>query len=424
MREAKMNRRMRRFGTMVLLALAGWPQGPAAAQGPGQQGQGQGQGQQGQQAPGQSSTPAQGQNPATARPDSLVIDSIRPPRAAMGDRISIFTASALPADPGGQVRKLVLFLDGRPMPGVHARPVGRTGREWEVQLLRADSSRDAWVPVLGSPDGLMARPRVGLGPENGTELTVARDGVDRLELVVVNRIRLILWLVLLAAALIGCVWLSRHRGLLRDSVPADLPPEQRPYSLARFQMAFWFFLVTAVFVGVWLVTTDHRGIVTAEALVLLGIAAGTAAGARSIEAGKADAWAAQTARRAEAETRVAMLPAAGPAADTDRVADSTALVALRTERADAEARLAALKAVPAAPVSPASEGFLNDILKDADGTAFHRFQALAWTLVLGIVFLAGAWRTLSMPAFDTTLLALLGISGGTYLGFKLSEPHT
>ena len=42
----------------------------------------------------------------------------------------------------------------------------------------------------------------------------------------------------------------------------------------------------------------------------------------------------------------------------------------------------------------------------------------AWTLVLGIIFVQEVYRGLAMPEFNASLLALLGISAGTYLGLK------
>jgi hypothetical protein len=71
-----------------------------------------------------------------------------------------------------------------------------------------------------------------------------------------------------------------------------------------------------------------------------------------------------------------------------------------------------------------NEHFLTDILSDADGVSFHRFQMAAWTLVLGIVFVKGVYENLAMPDFDTTLLGLLGLSAGTYLGLKVPEATT
>ena len=51
--------------------------------------------------------------------------------------------------------------------------------------------------------------------------------------------------------------------------------------------------------------------------------------------------------------------------------------------------------------------------------SFHRFQMLAWTLMLGFVFVIKVSADRAMPEFNAMTLALLGISAGTYLGFKL-----
>lgn len=67
---------------------------------------------------------------------------------------------------------------------------------------------------------------------------------------------------------------------------------------------------------------------------------------------------------------------------------------------------------------------MTDILTDANGISFHRFQMLAWTIVLVSIFLNGVFRTLTMPPLNPTLLALMGISAGTYLGFKIPEKQT
>ncbi|HKV39453.1 MAG TPA: hypothetical protein VJX67_09585, partial [Blastocatellia bacterium] len=39
----------------------------------------------------------------------------------------------------------------------------------------------------------------------------------------------------------------------------------------------------------------------------------------------------------------------------------------------------------------------------------------------GVIFCVEVYKNLSMPQFDPTLLALMGISAGTYLGFKFPE---
>ena len=67
---------------------------------------------------------------------------------------------------------------------------------------------------------------------------------------------------------------------------------------------------------------------------------------------------------------------------------------------------------------------LKDLLSEDEGEGrvitFHRFQIVGWTLILGVVFVSEVLSKLSMPVFDATLLTLMGISSGTYLGFKVS----
>ena len=46
---------------------------------------------------------------------------------------------------------------------------------------------------------------------------------------------------------------------------------------------------------------------------------------------------------------------------------------------------------------------------------------LVWTVVVFFVFWGAVWNKLALPEFDNTLLALMGISAGAYLGFKFPE---
>jgi len=86
------------------------------------------------------------------------------------------------------------------------------------------------------------------------------------------------------------------------------------------------------------------------------------------------------------------------------------------------ARIAPLMA-DAAP--QASQGPIKDILTETGvGISFHRFPMFIWTLVLVVLFIVSVWNRLSMPEFSATMLALMGISNGTYLGFKLPQSQT
>jgi ABC-type Mn2+/Zn2+ transport system permease subunit len=73
------------------------------------------------------------------------------------------------------------------------------------------------------------------------------------------------------------------------------------------------------------------------------------------------------------------------------------------------------------PTPAVSQGWLTDILSDEHGISFHRLQMAAWTCAMVGVFLVEVWRTFAMAEFDAMTLALLGISSGTYIGFKFPE---
>jgi hypothetical protein len=162
-----------------------------------------------------------------------------------------------------------------------------------------------------------------------------------------------IWLGLLAAVLVVLLVAARRTDMLRDGPPVD--GVRQPYSLARSQMAFWFFLTVASYVFIWLVTGD-RDSIPPSLLGLMGISAATAIAAFAIS----------------------------------RKAVTT------------------------------SSGWWQDVVSNEDGViALDRLQIVVWTLVLGGIFLTSVLWDLTMPEFNTTLLALMGISSGTYIGFQL-----
>jgi hypothetical protein len=100
------------------------------------------------------------------------------------------------------------------------------------------------------------------------------------------------------------------------------------------------------------------------------------------------------------------------------------LADLKTEQAQKTVRLAEVNAELGSLPSPTgpSQGLLRDILSDESGVSFHRFQMAAWTVVLGFIFVNAVYRDLAMPDFSATMLGLMGISAGTYIGFKIPNP--
>ena len=159
--------------------------------------------------------------------------------------------------------------------------------------------------------------------------------------------------------LVGYVLLrmGRDSTLLRDRCTDVI--SKCTYSLARVQMAWWFFIVFASYVWLWIVGEGIPDLST-QALGLLGIGSGT------------------------------YLVAAG--------------VDVTKENHFGE-----------------SQGFFIDILSDAQGLALYRFQMLVFNVLFGFLFVIYVVQHVSMPDFDSSVLTLLGMSAGTYAGFKIPE---
>jgi len=182
------------------------------------------------------------------------------------------------------------------------------------------------------------------------------------------------------------------------------------------QMAFWFYVVVAAYVYIC-VSTRQVHIPMGSVLGLLGISATTGLAAIAVDRQKRSSLKDQrdnlTAEQLAlaARTKDLATPAQGSAAEKELLEKQYRLAQVNAQ----------LSQLPAMPAPPTSKGFIKDILNDGDGVSFHRFQIAVWTIVLGTVFVWSVYRNISMPEFDASLLTLMGISSGTYVGFKFPE---
>ena len=176
-------------------------------------------------------------------------------------------------------------------------------------------------------------------------------------------------------------------------------------------MAWWFFLVLAAYLFIGVVTSNIATSINNTVLILTGISAATAIGSAVITVNKENSTLIQS-QTAQAQVYV-----------QEKIKKvQTDLKQMATARSDElKTELAILKTQDE-KLKNISQGWYLDILNDADGVSFHRFQIAAWTLVLGIIFVVKVYQTLAMPEFDQSLLTLLGISAGAYIGLKLPEP--
>jgi len=316
-----------------------------------------------------------------------------------------------------KVSEIALVLNGQVIRGLGSAGPDNTYKYLKFDLARLEGDKEEskqnrleWNALMNDlREDKMLHIRIASGgnpPYWGPEETVAFEILPRYSWVV---------LLLLFVLLLSFIVLARRSDILRDRPSVD--GVKQSYSLARCQMAWWFFLVAASYCYLWIVLNNHDSL-TQGVLILTGVSAGTGLAAAVIDANKRQQRDQLEQGKDQLTTSVTALSAAINASP-----QPVAAAQLMAQHQSDSARLAEVNSNLAALPSPVgkSQGFLLDILRDETGISFHRFQMMAWTIILGLVFVSSVWRNFTMPDFSATLLGLMGISSGTYVGFKLSS---
>jgi hypothetical protein len=207
--------------------------------------------------------------------------------------------------------------------------------------------------------------------------------------------------------------------VLRDIAPDGL----WHLSLGRCQMAFWFFIVAGSYIFLWIVTGDYRTL-TAQELLLLGLSSATGLGAFLItdesEAATPRGAAVLTKEELNLEDPDKLQALARAEQEVQNRADLTEAEVLRSQERVTELERRAVYYQKG--WRSALRRSVNDLLSESnDGRpSFHRFQMIGWNLAFGVIFVRAVYYKLAMPEFSSDQLLLMGISNGTYLGFKWS----
>src|SRR6266571_3214326 len=326
--------------------------------------------------------------------------------------------------------KLVPFLNGRAVRGDYPNELHPDSRRLSFHLQIRPENKKLWIDLLGAPHGLTHPVTFTVGLEIDSPFDSVYDQSNPLPLTVISPEYGVIGLLVVLFTLVLFIWLARTTNLIREPGSA-VPGKLRPYNLGRTQMAFWFFLVYVSYVVIWLITSALDTI-TPSLLGLMGISAGTALGEALIDSGKDKASSSQLqdliAEKQSLEQGIPEFQSQVSAinAKATLTPDDTAnRDSLNRQLQDSRTRLAQLtqqlQTINPPSTEGDSQGLLRDILRDGSGYSFHRFQIFAWTIVLGIIFVSSVYNNLSMPEFSTTLLGLMGISSGTYIGFKFPE---
>ena len=329
------------------------------------------------------------------------------------------------------VNKLVPYINGRSIKANYPDELHLERGRVIFHLQITPESKDAWTDLLGEPSGTRRPVSLSAGLENGSAFDTIYGKDNTVPLTVISPVYGIVAVGVITVTLFLLLWLARNTNIIREPGPPAVSGKRRPYNLGRAQMAFWFFLIYASYTTIWLIT-NALDTITSSLLALMGISAGTALGEALIDNGKDASKTNQvielTSEKQAIEQTVSQLQvqvdsinALSAPTVTDqanRDAMNRQLIEGRTRIGQIDQQLHTLTAEAAPTVS---QGFMRDILSDGSGYSFHRFQIFAWTIVLGIIFVSSVYNGLTMPEFSQTLLGLMGLSAGTYIGFKFPE---
>lgn len=259
---------------------------------------------------------------------------------------------------------LLLYLDGIAMTGIKANAIDVSSGYINFTITRNDNN-DPWDIFYVSPAPKYWKKDVSLSIgyyQTGAITTKA----NQVSLVIIRTGYF--WIAIVCILIILILFFyANKRGMLKDISTQVL--KDKPYSLGRSQLAYWTLIVSISYVFIALVTGGLAPLSTST-LILLGISGATTAAAGIID-------------------------------QNDVLSNKT-----RTQS------------------SNKSEGFISDVLSDANGISVHRFQMLVFNLILGLFFIKQVFTQLQMPDFDDNLLILMGLSNTTYAGLKINENTT
>lgn len=300
---------------------------------------------------------------------SLANAAAKPLPAALGDVVALTMTG--PCGSLDTVQKYKLLVNGA-YTGIAAQGCQNVSDSaGQVQfLLRKDSdppapdTAAAWRTLIGGP---------WTGPGTATERTIKFGISDEAgkEVPTTDGERMFLWspgwkmfagaLVFLLVIFIFVV-LAWKTALLRDvGSTASVGHDERTFSLARTQMAWWTLIIVGSYIYEW-IASGAMPPLSAQALALMGIYSVLTVGSRSVDLAR----------------------------DTHFP--------------------------PSVPL------FFRDLVSDESGVAIHRLQMLVFTIIVGLMFVYQVLTTTSMPPLEPYTLAIIGISGATYIGLKSTEP--
>jgi len=344
----------------------------------------------------------------------------------IGDDVEIsFEPGALKEWQNGDSKRkfsqLVLGIEGRKITRSNAfRNPSPDKLIFRLVRDRSDAKNfSAWKEVL---------PKTTLWDSQGKIISVINKnnkelGSAEIGLRVASRELIIAMGVLSLVVLLALGVLASKSDLLKE-IGAIETGSRRPYSLAMTQMTWWFALVFVGFIYL-AVVLGSIDVFSTGALGLIGISATTGVFATAIGGAK---------RTEEASRRQQLLKEKHDLENENtKILQSSDLSGGTAEALESvnpkfaenlrlleklELDLKATTVDPATRSATGRFGFFWDLVSSDGSISLPRFQMIAWTLAFGFLFITSVITSLEMPDYSATALGLLGLSSGTYVGFK------
>src|ERR1051325_3857140 len=171
--------------------------------------------------------------------------------------------------------KLVPYINGRAIKGNYPEEIHLARGRLIYHLEITPENKEVWTDLLGAPTAIRHLVTLSVGLENGSSFDSKYVRGDPVVLTVISPVYGLIALLVIAVTLVLLLWLARKTNIIREPGPAPAPGKRRPYNLGRAQMAFWFFLIYASYMSIWLIASALDTI-TPSLLALMGISAGTA----------------------------------------------------------------------------------------------------------------------------------------------------
>jgi hypothetical protein len=186
-------------------------------------------------------------------------------------------------DPNNDYSKFVLYIDGNAINGLRPSLI-ENDTKLRYDLKRTTEARDSWIAILSR------KPRSNTRIVHVTvrQQDVKVEGSAEAELTAIHPVKFWLFVIIFAGAIILFWRLASKSDIIRNPGPQpneydqDGNQKRKPYSLARTQMAAWFFIVVISYVFIWMMTRDLSNL-TPSVLALIGISAVTGLSSAAVD---------------------------------------------------------------------------------------------------------------------------------------------